>query len=69
MIEVYKMLRGFEGTDEVKFFQRGVGCTRGHGWKLFKKRGFFFLAENLVSEIGFVTNGTGCQGGLSMWRV
>jgi len=38
LIEVYKILRGFEGTDEVKFFQRGVGCTRGHDWKLFKKR-------------------------------
>jgi len=37
MIEVYKMLRVFEGTDEVKFSQRKVGCTRGHDWKLFKK--------------------------------
>jgi len=36
MIKVYKILRGFEGTAVVKFFQRGVGCTRGHDWKLFK---------------------------------
>jgi len=36
MIEIYKILRGFEGTAVVKFFQRGVGCTRGHDWKLFK---------------------------------
>jgi len=35
MIEVYKILRGFEGTDVVKFYQRWVGCTRGHDWKLF----------------------------------
>jgi len=33
-----KIVRGFEGTDEIKFLQRGVGCTRGHDWKLFKKR-------------------------------
>jgi len=38
MIEVYTILRGFGGTDEVKFFQRRVGCTRGHDWKLFIKR-------------------------------
>jgi len=38
MIEVYKILRGFEGTDEVNFFQRRVGCTRGHDLKLFQKR-------------------------------
>jgi len=34
MIEVYKMLRGFEGTDEVNICQRRLGCTRGHDWKL-----------------------------------
>jgi len=38
MVEVYKMLRGFEGTDEVKVFHRRVGCTREHDWKLSKKR-------------------------------
>jgi len=37
MIEVFKVLGGFEGTDEVKYSQKGVGCTRGHDWKLFKK--------------------------------
>jgi len=38
MIEVYKMLGGLEGTDEIKNIQRRVRCTRGHDWKLFKKR-------------------------------
>jgi len=38
MIKVYKILRGFEGTEEVKCFQRRVGGTRGHDLKLFKKR-------------------------------
>jgi len=37
MVEVYKILRGFEGTDEVNIFQKRVGRTRGHDWKLFKK--------------------------------
>jgi len=31
------ILRSFEGTDEVKFFQTWMGCTKGHNWKLFKK--------------------------------
>jgi len=31
VIEVYKILKGFEGTDEVKKLrQRWMGCTRGH---------------------------------------
>jgi len=30
MVEFYKILRGFEGANEVKFFQRMVGKTRGH---------------------------------------
>jgi len=68
MVEVYKMLRGFEGTDEVKNFQRRVGCTRGHDWNLFKKR-VNLDAGNLASEIGFVTIGTSCRGGLSMLKV
>jgi len=32
MVEVYKIVRGFQGTDEVKFFQKRVGRTRGHDW-------------------------------------
>jgi len=30
MVEVYKILRGFEGTDEVKKIQKRVGFTIGH---------------------------------------
>jgi len=38
MFEVYKILNGFEGTDEMKIFQRRLGgSTRGHDLKLFKK--------------------------------
>jgi len=28
MVEVYKTLRGFEGTDELNIFQRNVGGIR-----------------------------------------
>jgi len=38
MLEVYKILKGFEGTDEMKFFQRRVGSARGHDLKLYEKR-------------------------------
>jgi len=38
IIEVSKILRGFEGTEEVKIFQRRVGGTRGHDFILFKKQ-------------------------------
>jgi len=38
MVKVYNIFRGFKGTDEVKLFQRRVGRTRGHEWKLFKKQ-------------------------------
>jgi len=38
MIEVYKILRGFKGIDEAKFFQTGVGCTKCYDQKRFKKR-------------------------------
>jgi len=30
MLEVYKILKGFEGTNDMKFLQRRVGSTRGH---------------------------------------
>ena len=37
LIEVYKILHGFEGTDYQKFFKLREGVTRGHEWKLEKK--------------------------------
>jgi len=30
ILEVYNILKVFEGSDEMKFFQRRVGSTRGH---------------------------------------
>jgi len=54
MLEVYKILKGFKGTDEMKFVQRRVGSTRGHDLKLLKKRGKLdvgkFSFENRVCD-------------------
>ena len=39
LIEVFKILRGFENLDPDRFFQViEDGATRGHSFKLFKKR-------------------------------
>jgi len=36
MIEVDKIVRSFEKTDEVKFYKEGYkGGTRGHDWNFF----------------------------------
>ena len=37
LIEVYKILHGFEGTNYHKFFKLREGSTRGHEWKLEKR--------------------------------
>jgi hypothetical protein len=38
LIEVYKILKGFEDIDENIFFKRHVSNTRGHSLKLYKDR-------------------------------
>ena len=40
LIEVYKILNGYEGTDYTKFFKLRKGPTRGHPWKLEKNEHF-----------------------------
>ena len=40
LIEVYKILNGYEGTDYRKFFKIRKGITRGHNWKLEKNEHF-----------------------------
>ena len=37
LIEVYKILHGFEGTDYRKFFKLRQSSTRGHAWKIEKR--------------------------------
>jgi len=36
MLKVYKILKGFEGTHEMKFFHRRAGSTRGHDLIFFR---------------------------------
>jgi len=38
MLEVYKIVKSVEGTDELKLLQRRVGRTIGQDLKLFKTR-------------------------------
>ena len=38
LIEVYKILKGFDHVDEKQFFTRASGSTRGHDLKLVKPR-------------------------------
>jgi len=68
MIEVDKLLRGFEGTDEINNFQRRVGVTRGHALKLSKKRvnldaGKFSFANQVFDDWNRLL------GGLSVGKV
>ena len=56
LIEVFKILRGFENLDPDRFFQViGDGVKRGHSFKLFKKRyhldvGKFKFASRVCEE-------------------
>jgi ribonucleases P/MRP protein subunit RPP40 len=38
LMEVFKILKGYEGLDERVFFKRHESGTRGHTLKLFKER-------------------------------
>jgi len=69
MVEVYKILRGFEGTDEVNIFQRRVGCTRGHEWTLYKMQVRLDAGKFSFGNRACVYWKTGFCRGLSMRRV
>jgi hypothetical protein len=38
LLEVFKILKGFEGIEEQLFFKRHISNTRGHSMKLYKER-------------------------------
>ena len=38
LIEMFKILKGYEGLDEMAFFKRQESATRGHSLKLYKMR-------------------------------
>jgi ribonuclease P/MRP protein subunit RPP40 len=37
LIEVFKIMKGFENVNKDKFFTMDTGCTRGHELKLFSR--------------------------------
>jgi len=59
------MFRGFEGTDEMIFPDKGVYCVVREGmiYNCTKKRVKLDVG-NIASEIEFVPNGTSCRSGL-----
>ena len=59
LIEVFKILRGFENLDPDRFFQVvGYGVRRGHSFKLFKKR-YRLDVGRFKLQAGIVMSGTG----------
>ena len=46
LIEVYKIFNGLDSLDPGRFFVRDVGVTRGHSYKLFKKRVVWMLVDS-----------------------
>ena len=38
LLEVFKILKGYEGVEEKLFFSRHISNTRGHSMKLYKDR-------------------------------
>ena len=69
LIEVFKILRGFENLDPDRFFQVvGDGARRGHSFKLFKKRYIVWTWGSSSLLAGFVRSGTGWGMELSLQR-
>ena len=68
LIEVFKILRGFENLDPDRFFQVvGDGVRRGHSFKLFKKRyrldvGKFKFSSRVCEEWNRLGMGLSLQG-------
>ena len=51
LIEVFKIIKGYEGLDERAFFRRQESVTRVHSLKLYKMRKIkMFLSLVLVTE-------------------
>jgi len=57
MIEVFKILNGWERVQENDFFRRDESGRRGHTQKLFKTRVRLDIA-NALSVLGYTSSGT-----------
>ena len=74
LIEVFKILRGFENLDPNRFFQVvGDGARRGHNFKLFKKRyrlvvGKFKFASRVCEEWNRLGDGIVSAGTVNVFK-
>ena len=74
LIEVFKILRGFENLDPDRFFQVvGDGVRRGHSFKLFKKRyrldvGKFKFASRVCEEWNRLGDGVVSAGTVNAFK-
>ena len=74
LIEVFKILRGFENLDPDRFFQViGDGARRGHSFKLFKKRyrldvGKFKFASRVCEEWNRLGDGIVSAGAVNVFK-
>ena len=74
LIEVFKILRGFENLDPDRFFQViGDGARRGHSFKLFKKRcrfdvGKFKFASWVCEEWNRLEDGIVSAGTVNVFK-
>ena len=74
LIEVFKIVRGFENLDPDRFFQVvGDGARRGHSFKLFKKRyrldvGKFKFASRVCDEWNRLGDGIVSAGTVNVFK-
>ena len=73
LIEVYKIFNGLDSLDPGRFFVRDVGVTRGHSFKLFKKRvsldvGRYKFGNRVCNEWNLLTEDVVSAGSLNTFK-
>ena len=73
LIEVYKIFNGLDSLDPGRFFVRDVGVTRGHSYKLFKKRvsldvGRFKFGNRVCNEWNMLSEDVVSAGSLNTFK-
>ena len=71
LIEVYKIFNGLDSLDPGRFFVWYVGVTRGHSFKLFKKRvsldvGRYKFGNRVCNEWNLLTEDVVSAGSLKL---
>ena len=73
LIAVYKIFNGLDNLDSGRFFVRDVGVTRGHSFKLFKKRvnldvGRYKFGNRVCNEWNLLTEDVVSAGSLNTFN-